>query len=181
MLLPYNLVSPFLKLGRILQIDQMLKIPIPEEATSFLHVYLWPITARQRSCGKVMFSETCVVLFTGGLSLGLRGRPRPPKTLHREIKTPLSGWRPRPLCREIETPKKETEFPWREIKTSETFQRETETPLVEDQDPAPYRETEPLPWETENPLERDLLVLTSIGGNRTRQYTSYWNAFLLLL
>ena len=181
MLLPYNLVSPFLKLGRILQIDQMLKIPRLEEATSFLHDYLWLITARQRSCGKVMFSEACVVLFTGGLSLGLSGRPRLPKTLHRERKTPLPGWRPRPLCRDIESPKKETEYPWRETKTSETLQRETETPLVEDQDSALYRETDPLPWETENPLEGDLLVLTSIGGHRIRQYTSYWNAFLLLL
>ena len=83
-----------------------------------------------------MFSEACVILFTGVSVLVSEGDQDPRKP-YRE--------RPRPPCREIETPKKETEFPWREAKTPETLQRETETPLVEDQDPIPYRETEPLP------------------------------------
>ena len=31
------------------------------------------VTARKRSCGKVMFSQVCVILFTGGGVHGWRG------------------------------------------------------------------------------------------------------------
>ena len=35
----------------------------------FLHVFTPGFNRPQRSCGKVMFSQACVILFTGGVSV----------------------------------------------------------------------------------------------------------------
>ena len=131
------------------------------------------VTARQRSCGKVMFSQVCVILSTGWGWVGMHGSrsllgvgvmPGSRSVLGGVV---MSG--PKPLLRG-------GGYAWSQVPSWSWVNLEG-TP------PERYNPQEGTSTRRYNPgkvrtPEGTPLVPTSSGSHRIGRYLSYWNAFL---